>query len=364
MKSTTLVAALAAVSLLALAACGGGGGGPTASEPPSSTSGVVAAPVAVTQARGSAASVLDQILFGDAAPRYYQVNVIPLGPPVTGIRTEFSPPAASTTITRGALETVRLLSSDAYQDSGVVPSFTTLPNRSSRTFRTFRQSAGRATIGMIAVDWSNADSGDYLAGGYWIDWRVGAASPSFGAYVSGDELEPTNPPNLPVFGAARYDGPAVGVYGAEYGVDVQGVAPGSIEGGEFVSHATLSADFASGTISGCIGCAAGSTFLTGVFTDSRTGQQREFVSHPTNYQIHLGTTAFNRNGRGFSVGSVQVSSPDNRIRTSSGTWLGQFSNRPTATGEPRLVAGTFMGQGSTLGGSSAVFSGAFAAGKQ
>ena len=78
-------------------------------------------------------------------------------------------------------------------------------------------------------------------------------TPLESAIVDGPEIDPAHPPDIPLSGTASYVGLAGGIYA---------YAPGAtIDEKEFplVSDAwegisTLTADFAAGTISGCIGC--------------------------------------------------------------------------------------------------------------
>ena len=80
-------------------------------------------------------------------------------------------------------------------------------------------------------------------------------------------------------------------------------------------------------------------------------------------RARLGPTPFNASGE-FRGRNVSIESSYTFVSSSRGAWGGKFSNTPDTEGEPRLVAGTFGGEGNTLGGSELVFIGAFFAPKQ
>ena len=181
-------------------------------------------------------------------------------------------------------------------------------------------------------------------------------------FVDGPELDLNHPATLPVSGTASYQGSSGGLYATRYGTDAA-VPAGSQELGEFSAVATLTANFSSGTIEGCVGC-VGSILLSGVYYDATTGDAEAFEDFASDYQLRLGTVSFDRSNATFEGTDVTLSHLNVPITQSSGVWAGQFSNLPIASDDPRLVAGTFGGQGSTSGGSQAVFVGAFAAGKQ
>ena len=285
------------------------------------------------------------------------------GARVTGVDSSYTGQRATATIQRGSAGTLSLDSADVYYDSGVQTSAVDLPNRRSRTRYVFDHTGSSATLGLLAVDWSNGDPGDYLAGGYWLHVEANPFSLQVGAFVDGPELDMSNPPSLPVSGAASYQGSSAGLYALQYGTDGGAVPAGSEELGEFAGIATLTANFTAGTIGGCVGC-VGDILLSGVYHDSASGDVSTFEDVPTAYRVNLGAVAFNRSNATFQGSNVTLTHPLAPDTQSSGAWAGQFSNRMNGSGDPRLVAGTFGGEGATPGGSRTVFVGAFAAGSR
>ena len=362
MISRTIGAVAAATGLLFLAACGGGGGGGGVSPSAGGSPDPSPTPAGTVSefrdaARSEVFGQLDdvRVSFGSVA--------VATGARVTGIDPSFDGERVSAVVERGSAPTIRIDSTDAYYDLGTEASTLGLPNRSSRTRATFAHSASSATLGLIAVNWSNDDPGDYLAGGYWLHMETDPFGLEIGAFIDGPELDLDDPPALPVAGSARYRGAAGGMYAVRYGSDGGAVPEGSEELGEFSGIATLTADFDAGTIDGCIGC-AGNVLLSGVHYDKSTGGTETFIGVPTGYRVNLGTVNFDRSNATFQGGNVTLFHPVVPITRSSGTWAGQFSNRLNGSGDPQLVAGTFGGEGSTGGGSRAVFVGAFAAGSR
>ena len=282
------------------------------------------------------------------------------------------------TVTRADSSTLTLDTADAVEDTGAVSDTLFKIPGGSRTLRVWGTAniADRsATVARLAV--TAADAADWLAGGYWLHvagQNLLAAAPTvtgaeLGAFVDGPELGP-QPASLPDNVTARYEGTAAGAYVSQYGsvlANVGSVAPGSTETGEFEAVATLIANFADDTISGCIGC-KGATPLTGVFEDSATGAQNTFTETPTDYEVRLGAAGIKPDGT-FRVNDVTLFSAGLQqtglgVTERRGAWGGKFSNIPVATGEPRLVAGTLGGRISYSDGARGVFVGAFGAGKQ
>ena len=211
---------------------------------------------------------------------------------------------------------------------------------------------------------------DYAVLGHWLHFTGDMRSLSvtgveMGTFVDGPELSSANPPNMPVRGQAVYSGPTSGVYVGRYGADAAalfGASVGSGEVGAFTSTIDLTASFAQGTISGCVGCRSG-VLLSGIFVDAATGQASTFenVSSPT--RVHLGPASFGSDGA-FRNRDVTVESSLYQVASSSGAWGGRFSNILDSNGDPRLVAGTYGGEGTSAGGSEAAFVGAFGVPRQ
>ena len=213
---------------------------------------------------------------------------------------------------------------------------------------------------VVGVSWDNTDPTDYLAGGYWVHLdRDGSqiTGAEFGAFVDGPEISVSSPPNLPVSGTASYLGEAEGIGWQTNGSDTDD--PGGQWYGIFSGTADLRADFSDMTISGCVGC-IGDVVLLGRYEDS-SGRIND-VHTTSAAQVHLGPAPISQDGS-FRNRAVSLTTPDFNITSSSGAWGGQFSNIPDASGDPRLVAGTFGGESVSTGGTESAFVGAYYATK-
>ena len=213
---------------------------------------------------------------------------------------------------------------------------------------------------------NDGDSTDYLTSGYWVHIAGDLTEFSFtgveiGAFVDGPELSLASPPTLPVQGSASYYGPAGGAYSVLHGTG-EGGTPGSTEVGEFASAVELTADFAAGTIGGCVGCRDGLA-LFGELYDADTGESTDVLFEDSGYQLHLDPTSLNSNGT-FLGQQMRLEHPAISITRTTGAWGGQFSNIPDSAGAPRLLAGTFGAEAISAGGSEGSFLGSFVGTKE
>lgn len=376
-----LAAFMATLGLFTLAACGGGGGGGPKT--------MAQAPVEVrTEADRNRVRTADpeKTLRSarDAAgslPRFGSVtqstNQDANGVTTDRARAAFDGAGLTVTVTRADSTTLTLDTADAVIESGAIRDATSnIPGgaRTLRSWGTLNVADRAATVAGLIVTSANGDSSDWLAGGVWLhiagqnllSTAPTVTSGDMGAFVDGPELR-LPPANLPGTGTARYEGYAGGSYAVQYGTGLAGVAPGSTEFGGFDAVATLTADFADNTISGCIGC-KGDVLATGIFTDGATGAQRTFTNTPSDTQLRLGAAAINSDGT-FRASDVTLLDAGARqaglgVTEQGGSWGGRFSNIPVATGEPRLAAGTFGGTASYTGDNQLHYIGAFGAGKQ
>ena len=165
--------------------------------------------------------------------------------------------------------------------------------------------------------WVGSDPSDYLVLGYWLhlDGDLSAqgtvTAAAAGAFIDGPGFRSGDRPTMPVGGSARYTGRSTGYYTLEYGA--AGTRAGRTEGGQYFADVALTADFAAGTIQGCIGCqrddgAATGAYdgwrVEGLYVDPATGLQETAdydpgrgyggapESAPGRFTIRLGATAF------------------------------------------------------------------------
>lgn len=217
----------------------------------------------------------------------------------------------------------------------------------------YQSGASRFTLARVAVDWALDDPMDYLAGGYWIhatgDVAAGNSSEAeIGAFVDGPELR--GAPTLPVAGTATYSGFAAGAYTALLGVEF-GNDRGRQDIGEFEADVSLTADFGNATVAGNL-----ENIVLDYVSTTPDGQVEEHGRESVGYGLTLGEVSIRDDGT-FDGAEVELSLPG--LDTTQGAWGGRFSTANDADGNPRIVAGTIGGTGSTPGGTEISFVGAF-----
>ena len=173
-----------------------------------------------------------------------------------------------------------------------------------------------------------------------------------GAFVDGPGLD--GPVNLPFSGRGIYLGPLEWLYATSYGSDT--LVPGASETGAIIAPITLSADFGTNTISGCVGC-NGYIRTGGVFNDPATGESYDGEGNDAS-ALCLGTVPIRSDGT-FQGRDLSFSGPGFTVRRTTGSRGGMFSRIPGGAGDPRLAAGTFAGDSTTTGGLHAVYVGTY-----
>lgn len=380
MRPFTGIAVLAMASLLAVSACSSGGGDPDPDPDPmvrmdpTPRSGT-ASPETVKRVRSARATeIVDTTAQAAVSPpragSVYQSAAEGLAG-ISGIGTSFDGADLNLTVSRADGSSMSVGSDYAflgpYEAASPVDG-----HHKVREWGVARADDQGISIARVLVSWDEGDSTDYLAGGYWMHLAGDVDSLAFdgieiGAFVDGPELSLSSPPDMPVQGGARYDGPTGGLYTASHAGDT-GWAPGSLEIGEFQSTIHLNVDFAAGTIGGCVGCVT-PIALSSVLEDGATGELYELDTANSGYRLDLYPTTLDSDGT-FDGDLLSLSNnhpnPDYRIAISDtdGAWGGQFSNIPDSGGDPRLVAGTYGAAAETARGSQGVFLGAFLGAKR
>ena len=383
--------AIALGSALLLTACGGGGGGGGGNAAPTAQTGAGAqqpAPARTpTQADVNRFRAADPAKNLDSAtgaaralPRFGSVtqstNVDSNGVTTDRASAAFDGTGMTVRVTRADSSVLTIDTADAFFEDERPDTRFLIPGaqRTERSWGALNVSDRAATLSAIGVTSAGGDSDDWLALGAWLHIagrNLLSSAPTvtsidMGAFVDGPELR-SHPTTLPVTGTARYEGYAGGFYAARYGNGFSNVASGTEAFGAFDAVATLTADFADNSISGCVGC-KGDMSVSGVFTDGGTGQIRSFSDVPDDAQIRLGEAQIAQDGT-FRVRDVTYFSPTAArlgigVARQEGTWGGKFSNLSVETGEPSLAAGTFGGEVTLSDGSRSAYVGAFGAGKQ
>ena len=225
-----------------------------------------------------------------------------------------------------------------------------VPNRAGRNWTLVKATTEETSFVYALMSWDNDNPTDYLAIGYWLRFPSPLAWPfpplseaERRPFFDGPELDPSDPPRLPVAGTATYAGRMGGrfTYGREgTGTEAPFVAK------EFVGTAILTADFADNTLSGCVGC------IDDIEIDERAEHLRlqfflargfglrrqELLAPPDDYEVHFGKTPIRRNGT-FEHTDITVTHPSRTVTSTTGLWGGVLSNLPDADGNPRLVIG-------------------------
>ena len=107
---------------------------------------------------------------------------------------------------------------------------------------------------------------------------------------------------------------------------------------EFRGTITLSADFDSRTLSGCIGCVGDLSTRRvhfGVILGNEVRDDRSLIA---DYELHLGMATKSPEGT-FETDCITVTRPDRTQVSSEGSWGGQLSSIPNGDGELSLVTG-------------------------
>ena len=163
-------------------------------------------------------------------------------------------------------------------------------------------------------------------------------------------------------GTASYTGGAGGRYLYRYG-DEWGDAKGKISSEEFAATMTLDADFAAGTIGGCLGCEGDiEVRRLHLASEFKTVESEavELLALPRDYELHLAPTRFNPDGAFDTDEGVAVTHPQRSIQqVHGGFWGGGLSNRRDSAGNPRTVSGIGSASFSAADGGASYFTAIF-----
>ena len=236
------------------------------------------------------------------------------------------------------------------------------PGHSSREWLLAENHYDGRILLYTVVSWNAEDPSDYLAAGWWLVYPPGAPIRAFesatrGVFIDGPELDPANPPELPLSGTATYLGGAGGLYTYNYGRE-WGDFAGTSEHTEFAGTISLTADFAGRRITGCMGCAGVIETAPGRHLyPILTWRTPDPAASPADYVLRFGAS-FDAKGA-FEDTEITVTHPEREITQAAGTWRGQFSNVPDAGGHPRRVVGSTDVHFAEDDGSSGRFTGIF-----
>ncbi len=227
---------------------------------------------------------------------------------------------------------------------------TPIPGHLGRGWNLLRTGDDGTSLGYALVSWNNEDPTDYLAGGWWIEFREQHPPNldvwdfdrnSYIQFVDGPEIDPSNPPEFPVEGQATYSGNGGGAFLYRYGTD-WGDFEGTLVQEEYAATVTVNVDFSQNTLQGCLGCEGDvvtrRSYLTRLLEEVLGEAVNDIEVAVADYELHFNVTPFNPDGT-FLHTDVAVVHPERTITSVGGQWAGNLSNRPDAAGHPRLVTG-------------------------
>ena len=200
-----------------------------------------------------------------------------------------------------------------------------------------RQTSGTVTVAVAYTAWEDADSTNYLAGGYWVtasDDGVGAVDLDLGAFFDWGDGSGFNHGvdgwTKPTSGTANYTGAAQGSYMYE------GTEPENNDLGIWTGGLKLDANFSADTIDGCVGC----TGVEAIYHYSALNDLTEDEGTQFNGSIEF-DQIMSIPSDGTFKGTLQVVGTG--ITALSGNWGGVFSDNNDMNTVPGAVGGTLGG---------------------
>ena len=219
-----------------------------------------------------------------------------------------------------------------------------LPGHSSREWLLTDNHHDGKVLLYATASWNEGDPGDYLAAGWWLVYPPDAPgiddfeSATRGVFIDGPEIDPARPPDLPGTGTASWTGGIGGLYTYAYGHGWEDLA-GSSESTEFHGLLALTANFEGDSIDGCLGCVAPIDTAPGRHLwPAVPWQGPDPAALPAGYDITF-SAPLGADGA-FEGTTVAVTHPERTVTRHAGTWRGQLSNLPDATGVPRRAVGS------------------------
>ena len=280
-----------------------------------------------------------------------------------GRNSEFSGPALRVFLTLEDGREVSVNTADDVVDSRSAA--TPIPGHQARDWTFIKEVEEGTSVAYALVSWDGDDPADYLMAGWWAEFPdqhlpdLSFRDSIQYALVDGPEIDPSNPPRLPLQGQASYAGQAGGLYSYVAGTD-WGEDEGAFVIDEYEGVITMTADFAGNTVRGCIGCAGDLVTRRAHFDIFLGDEVRDVQSIAAGYELHLGEAPFNPDGT-FDHPDVMVKHPERTVVHSEGSWGGSLSNIPDQEGNPRLVAGFSDAAFEESDGSAGSFFGSFVA---
>ena len=226
---------------------------------------------------------------------------------------------------------------------GNVAAQTPLPGHRARALTFHKETEVDTSVAHALLSWDPDNPADYLVFGWWAQFPdqhvpdLSFAESEQYVIIDGPEIDHDIAPQVPIDGTAIYAGQAGGLYTYEFGSD-WGEDEGEYLIDEYQGVLTLTADFADGTLRGCIGCIGDLATQRAHFGVFLGRDPRDVQGVAKDYELHLATAIISEDGR-FERYRVTVRHPDRTVTSFDGFWGGILSNRQDTDGNPRLVAG-------------------------
>ncbi len=222
------------------------------------------------------------------------------------------------------------------------PGITPMPGHQARIWTFLKVEGGDTSIAHALLSANPDDPTDYLVFGWWAYFPGQTPPVSFGgdrrySIIDGPELDHGFVPELPVDGSATYMGQAGGLYRYVRAVD-EAEDEYLFVIDEYQGTVNLTADFADGTLKGCIGCVGDLVTQRAHFGVILGEELIDPGAAAKDYELHLATAIIRDDGV-FVRDKVILKHPERTITLSDGWWAGAFSSRQDSEGDPRLVAG-------------------------
>ncbi|MDE0411569.1 MAG: hypothetical protein OXI37_05070, partial [Gammaproteobacteria bacterium] len=205
-----------------------------------------------------------------------------------------------------------------------------------------KQEGATTTVAFAYTIWEDTDITNYLAGGYWAKveddevTELGTFGDAGTGSVFGYRDDQASSWERPTTGTATYHGEAEGAYVDEG------------DGGIWWSPLLLTADFATSSISGCIGCRAADPQLRGIYTYTTLEDLKS--DQPTREDLYVELRSGSVSNDGSFEGTLGLFELSSGTElTSSGRWGGFFSENDSTSAHPSQVAGTLGGTAEDTG---------------
>ena len=180
------------------------------------------------------------------------------------------------------------------------PRPTPIPGHTARDWTFLKEKEDGTTVSYALVSWHpETPSEDYVVLGWWAEFPgQTVADLSFAdsirvSIIDGPALDHGTIPEPPRDGTATYAGPAGGLYEYQFG-SAWGAPPGAFVLEEYEGTIELTADFADGSVRGCVGCSGDIVTRRahfGVFLGEDLPPLPGIEGLMKDYEIHLGERA-------------------------------------------------------------------------